>query len=175
MRGASGFLAASTVVALYGLGPGCGRSTSDGSYVARDAGTLTFTKDIAPILFDPSTSLESKIESIVNLYIDMISVTPDLPLFVLSEIRNHPGQFAKTMNVGHMLRQSAFVQQLALRRPDLHPLHLIMNIMGMTIFPFITMPVFNAVGILDEREFMQLMQERKKLIPGWVKLILESR
>jgi AcrR family transcriptional regulator len=130
---------------------------------------------IAPILFDPSTTLESKIESVVSLYIDMISVTPDLPLFVLSEIRNHPGQFAKTMNVAHMLRQSAFVQQLALRRPDLHPLHLIMNIMGMTLFPFIAMPVFNAVGIADEREFMQLMQERKKLIPAWIKIILESR
>ena len=130
---------------------------------------------IGPTLFDPETTLETKVERVVSLYIDMISVTPELPLFVLSEIRNHPDQFANTLQVGHMLRQSAFVRQLALRRPDIHPLHFIMNIMSMTLFPFIAMPVFKAVGLTDDQQFLAMMQERKQLVPLWVKAILETR
>src|SRR6187402_3423361 len=45
---------------------------------------------LAPALFDPTTSLDIKIERMVTLYIDMIIENPDLPIFVLSEIRNHP-------------------------------------------------------------------------------------
>lgn len=130
---------------------------------------------IGPVITDSTTSLEQKVESIVNAYIDMISGNPDLPLFVLSEIRNHPEHFARTFDVGNMLRQSSLVQQLAQRRPDIHPLHFILNIMGMSIFPFISMPVFKATGIADDQRYAALMQERKKLIPLWIKSILETR
>ena len=60
---------------------------------------------IAPVLNDASTTLEFKVEQIVTLYIDMIKANPDLPLFVLSEIRNHPEHFAQTFQVGQLLQQ----------------------------------------------------------------------
>jgi hypothetical protein len=37
------------------------------------------------------------------------------------------------------------------------------------------MPVFKAVGMADEGQFMNMMQDRKMLIPRWVKSILETR
>jgi hypothetical protein len=55
-RAFAGFLAAGTLFVLYGVGTGCGRSTPDGSYARRDAGTLTFNEDIAPILFENCSS-----------------------------------------------------------------------------------------------------------------------
>lgn len=67
---------------------------------------------IAPVLNDPSTALEYKIEQIVSLYIDMITAHPDLPLFVLSEIKDHPEHFAQTFQVGQLLQQSSFIKQL---------------------------------------------------------------
>ena len=51
-RAFPGFLAAVTVVVLYGVGSSCGGSTSDGPYVPRATGTLTFNKDIAPIILE---------------------------------------------------------------------------------------------------------------------------
>lgn len=130
---------------------------------------------IAPVLNDPSTSLESKVEVFVALYIDMISEHPDLPLFVLSEIRNHPDHFAETFQVGQLLTHSSFVQQLKEQRPDIHPLHFLMNTMSMTLFPFIAMPVFKAIGAADENQFKAMMQERKSLIPMWIKAMLKAR
>jgi AcrR family transcriptional regulator len=130
---------------------------------------------LAPVLFDQGTSLEAKIERVVSLYIDMIMANPDLPIFVLSEIRNHPGHFAEHFQVGQIVRQSAFIRQLEEKRPDIHPVHFLMNIMSMTLFPFIAMPVFKAIGTVDEKQYMTMMQDRKMLIPVWVKAILETR
>ncbi len=130
---------------------------------------------IGPVFNDPTTSLEYKIEHVVALYIDMISRHPDLPLFVLSEIKNHPEHFAQTFQVGQILQHSSFITQLHEKRPDIHPLHFFMNTMSMVLFPFVAMPVFKAVGMADEGQFMTMMQDRKTLIPRWVKAILETR
>jgi len=130
---------------------------------------------IGPVFNDPATTLEYKIEHVVALYIDMISRHPDLPLFVLSEIKNHPEHFAQTFQVGQILQHSSFITQLHEKRPDIHPLHFFMNTMSMVLFPFVAMPVFKAVGMADEGQFMTMMQDRKTLIPRWVKAILETR
>ncbi len=129
---------------------------------------------LAPVLFDPDSSLESKSEQVVSLYIDMICQHPDLPLFVLSEIRHHPEQFASTFQVGKMISQSTFIQQLKERRPDINPLHFLMNLMSLTLFPFIAGPVFKAIAVADDQQFIALMQERKTLIPKWVEAILQT-
>ena len=129
---------------------------------------------IAPVIVDPTTTLESKIEKVVTLYIDMISEHPDLPIFVLSEIRNHPDHFANTFNIGEMLQHSSFIQQLKERRPDIHPFHFLMNTLGMTLFPFIARPVFETSGAANSTLFNNMMQQRKILIPQWTKAILNS-
>ena len=129
---------------------------------------------IAPVIVDPTTSLESKIEKVVSLYIDMISEHPDLPIFVLSEIRNHPDHFANTFKIGELLQHSSFIQQLKERRPEIHPFHFLMNTLGMSIFPFIARPVFETSGAANSAQFNNLMQERKLLIPRWTNAILNS-
>jgi AcrR family transcriptional regulator len=129
---------------------------------------------IAPVLNDPATSLEYKVEQVVMLYIDMISEHPDLPLFVLSEIRNHPEHFAQTFQIGQLLQHSSFIRQLKEKRPDINPLHFLMNMMSMTLFPFIAMPVFKAIGAADENQFKAMMNDRKALIPFWIKAMLNA-
>ena len=44
----------------------------------------------------------------------------------------------------------------------------------MCIFPFVTKPVFQAAGILNESSFNQLIEERKILIVKWVKQMLDA-
>lgn len=128
---------------------------------------------LIPFMNDPSTKLETKLELIAESYINTINGNPDLPLFVLSEIRNNPGTFIKGFEVKRIL-DSTFINQLKEQKPDLHPLHFIMNLLGLVVFPFVARPVFREALALEEDTFRKLMEERKKLIPRWIKTMLES-
>lgn len=65
-----------------------------------------------PIMDDASTKLETKIELIVSSYIDMLSESPDLPLFVLSEMRLHSEQIGKILQAGKINANMSFIKQL---------------------------------------------------------------
>lgn len=130
---------------------------------------------IAPIANDASTKLESKIALIAENYINVLSRNPDLPLFVLSEIRNNPEQFRNRLQIDKLVLHSSLIQQLKEKRPDIDPLHFLVNIVGMIVFPFVAQPVLFTAGLANEKKFQALMEERKALIPIWVKAILKAR
>lgn len=129
---------------------------------------------IAPLLNDVDTTIDKKIEAIVSNYIDMLLQNPDLPIFVLSEIRNNSDMF-KRMQVGKLIQNSHFVLQLKEKQPELHPLHFIVSILGMTIFPFVAKPVLQSVGGLNQQLFNDMMLERKVLVPKWIKTMLKTK
>jgi hypothetical protein len=67
------------------------------------------------------------------------------------------------------------VRQLQEKRPDINPLHFLMNLLGMSVFPFIMKPIFHASGVLNEKAFLTRMEERKTLIPKWINAMLKSK
>ncbi len=129
---------------------------------------------IAMILNDNENPLEAKIELLVNNYIDMLLENQDLPIFVLSEIRSHPERFPANLPLGELLRDSPFIAQLREKRPDLHPIQLIFNLLGMIVFPFIGGRVFEATGVIDHATFRRFMEERRRLVPMWIKMMLDT-
>lgn len=128
---------------------------------------------IAPVVNDKTTTLEEKVIRIADTYITMLSANPGLPLFVLSEIRNNPEHFGNRLQAGRLLTESFFVIQLKERRPDMNPLHFILNVLSMCIFPFIAEPVLQAADVFDKSTFDIFIDERKKLVPIWFKAIIE--
>jgi len=128
-----------------------------------------------PVLNEEFTTLEKKVELVANAYIEMLGNNPDLPLFVLSEIRADPERFGQRIQAGKLLRESHFIKQLRERRPDLHPLQFVMSLMGMMIFPFVGRPVFQAIGAINAKDYAALMEERKTLIPKWVNAMLKVK
>jgi len=130
---------------------------------------------LAPVIDDPKTTLEKKVETIVVNYIDLLRENPDLPLFVLSEIRTNPQRFSEQLRVGPLLQNSALVKQLKEKRPDLNPLHFVITLLGMTVFPFIMKPVVFDALPNNAKVFDTQVQERKKLIPAWIKAILKAK
>ena len=130
---------------------------------------------IFPVVNDSTTSLEAKIETIVANYIEMLLKHPDLPLFVLNEMRHNPVQFASRIDLKKVIQQSVLVKQLKEKKPDINPLHFLQNTLGMTLFPFISSPVFINAGVVDEKQFAALMEERKQLIPVWIKAMLKAK
>jgi hypothetical protein len=48
------------------------------------------------------------------------------------------------------------------------PLQLLMNLLSMTIFPFVAKPMFMKNLGLDELQFLSIMEQRKKEIPKFI-------
>ena len=101
----------------------------------------------------------------------MLLQNPDMPIFVLSEIRHNTGMFKK-MQIGRLFQSSHFVQQLKQKQPNVQPLQFVMSMLGMIIFPFLSKPVFKSAGILNEQDFTDIMEERRKLLPIWINAML---
>jgi len=134
-----------------------------------------FISGIKVMLNDESTSLEKKIEAIANKYIDLITAQPDLPLFILSELRANPDRLPANMGLKDFLVKSCIVKQIreASKDPGVNPLHFIMNIISLTVFPFVGRPIFQNLANLKKSDFDLLMEQRRKLIPKWVKAMLK--
>ena len=133
-----------------------------------------FVQGLTSVFCDEHTTFEEKIELLADNYVNFAIEFPDVPIFIFSELRNNPEELFKTIPVRQMLSTSVFVRQFqekvkagVIKTPNL--LHFIMNLMGLIIFPIIGRPFLSAIGGLNDTQFVQLMQERKKLIPVWVK------
>ena len=129
---------------------------------------------IAPVLNNTGASLEQKIILVSSNYIDLLIANPELPLFILSEVRHNPDQFAHKLPVAKVV-DSHFMKQLMEKRPDINPIHFLINLLAMSVFPFIMKPIFHASGIMNEKAFQMRMEERKALIPKWVNAMLKAK
>jgi AcrR family transcriptional regulator len=139
-----------------------------------------FIEGIKDILNDKQTSIEQKIEAIVNNYIDLLIRQPDLPLFVLHELRSHPKELVSKIDREKFINRSYFMQQLREAMNEgkiaaINPLHFLMNVISLTIFPFVASPILQNIGGLKLQDFNTLMQERKRLIPVWIKIMMKKK
>lgn len=133
-----------------------------------------FISSIKVILNDERTSLQEKVEVIAGRYIDFIIKEPEIPIFILTEIRNNPDGLLKRLPIQEMIINSTFIRQFqeAVEKKEIsepNPLHFLMNLMGLVVFPFIAKPIIMGSRNLEIAEFNALMQERKKRIPVWIK------
>jgi len=134
----------------------------------------SFFKNISDVFNDPNTSFENKIDLLVGSYIDLLSENPQIPLFILNELKNNPGDLLRKFGMKKIVMDSYFLIQLSTeieagKVNAINPLHLIMNLLGMTVFPFISSPIVKGLGDLSAADFNNLMQERRVLIPKWIK------
>lgn len=134
-----------------------------------------FLGRLVPIFNDKTTSLEQKIDLIVNGYFELLSENPDLPLFVLNEI--HKGNFLLFSESGlrETIIKSSFFQQLQEKQNNINPIQFLLSLLGMIIFPYIARPMLEHNTLILKDEFLLRMQERKKLIPIWMEAILNSK
>ena len=130
---------------------------------------------LLPVINDPSTKLETKIDLMVSNYIDMLSENPDLPLFVLGEMKGQAENLKKILPVQKITNKISFIQQLKEKRPDINPIQFLMTILGMIVFPFVAKPAFELIAATNKNELQNILQERKKLIPVWVKAMLKAK
>lgn len=130
---------------------------------------------IIPILVNPALSFEAKIDITSDSYIDMLIENPDLPLLVFHELKNNPEGFGIKVQIAPLLKESSFYIQINERNAEIDPIQIILSIFGMLVFPFIAKPVFSGISGLNPKNYKEMLQERKKLIPMWVNAIIDAK
>lgn len=133
----------------------------------------TFFKSLTDVFNDTNTSFEEKVELLAERYIDVLLANPEIPVFILNELRNQPEELLSKIGVKEILMKSEFLKQfqqniIEKKIKQINPMHFIMNIMGMIVFPFIAKPMLKGLGDIGDEQFLLLMQERKSLIPRWI-------
>jgi AcrR family transcriptional regulator len=134
----------------------------------------TLLKTIIPVLQDSSTTLDEKIKLIASNYIKVLTKNNDLPIFVLNELRKNNTSFISNLPVGKAILQTSFILQLKQRKKNVDPVHFMMNLLSLIIFPFVAKPILTKSGMISEKKFLSLIQEREKLIPLWMEAILNK-
>ena len=125
-------------------------------------------------IFNSDAPLFEKIENFVNEYIDEMQENPYLPWFVMNEINRDPDQFMyKVWGKNNLPKPAKFLEQIEKEIKNgtikrFNPVHLLMNLLSMTIFPFVAKPMMTRNLHLSDLQFRKIMEERRKEIPKFI-------
>lgn len=136
-----------------------------------------FLKEMLVVLNEQETSLQEKIAQVASRYIDLIIKEPEIPTFIITEAKLNPQLLASKLPIRQLLESSVFFRQHRemvdkglLSEPN--PIHFLLNLIGMVVFPFLAKPLLMEGASLGEVEFKRIMLERKNLIPLWMEAMI---
>lgn len=124
-----------------------------------------YFKEIFGIMAQP-LELRIKIPQLVEAHYSLFDQNPDLPLFLLSEMRRHPDLLtppSKDRPVFFFLRQ---LQQAAAEgqiRP-VGPLHVLQLIMANIQFMYLSRPITTEIAEMDEAAHADFTRRHKELV-----------
>ncbi len=105
------------------------------------------------ILLD-NLDFKTKIEQVVDAYLEVLLKHPFLPGFILKELNRDPFGIFKLL-ARHALNANALIQQIeqAMDRGEIvrmDPRHLIVNVVSLCVFPFGVRPVLKHIIFEDD-------------------------
>ena len=120
-----------------------------------------------------------KIRIFVETYSDMLKENPFLPAFIFQEISLNPDRLAgiiQHVGLDPDVALKGITKELeSYGIVDMDPRHLIANMLGMVIFPYIGRPLFQKVAFRDDKEaYEQFLEDRREQIPRFVSLALQG-
>lgn len=132
-------------------------------------------------IFASDEPLMEKLDAFLDQYLRMLSRNPAIPRFVINELNRHPKKFVKRMlgrknkpDVQNILEQIQKEMDQE-RITPLDPVHLLIDIIAMCVFPFLARPMLQGIIQLDDQQFNDIIQERKQHIMEIVTLVLKPK
>ena len=127
------------------------------------------------IINSPGT-LEQKIQAIVSHDIDMLRSQPDLPLFIMQELAQHPDRLVRMAaesggNPNVLMKGFKKTVKEAIDQNQIKAVdggQLLINIISLCVYPFIAKPMIKAVQEMDDKQFERMIVNRKKDIVEFV-------
>ncbi|MEX0821324.1 MAG: TetR/AcrR family transcriptional regulator [Rhodothermales bacterium] len=114
-----------------------------------------------------------KIAQIVHAYIDLLSKHPHVPGFIIQELRRNPGRLRRFIGqqAAGVFDQLSGEVDAAVDRGEIRPIkpeHLLANLIGLCVFPFIARPMLETVTGLDETAYDAFIEERKEVVTDFI-------
>ena len=142
--------------------------------------TLTSLFDTLEVIIkDTSTSINQKVSLIVHEYLNALLTQPEIPTFILNEVRRDPKLLVSSLKIKHRVAGSNITlqwMQFAAENkiPPQYFIHILVNLMSMTVFPFIAKPMIGEVFSMQNDDFDVFIEQRRKFIPVWFDAIVQS-
>lgn len=124
--------------------------------------------------------IEEKVERVVQHELDVLSETPGLPGYILSELTHHPERAAQLITALSGQPIEGFVPRVfetlerqideRVRAGTMRPIacaQFAANLLALCIFPFAARPMLMAVFGWDQEGFAGFIAERKRSLPGF--------
>jgi len=118
--------------------------------------------------------LLEKIPDFFSVHMKFIQENPMVPQFVISEISRNPGMvmtgFMAIKHGGVFEKFNQAVQE-SVDRGEIKPVdptQLILNLVSLSIFPFVAKPILKGFFNMDDSQYGQMMEERKKVVSQFV-------
>lgn len=124
-------------------------------------------------ILNDDSSIEEKVRNFTSNYISFIIKHPYLPTFIIQELNRNPEFILKLKDQKGFPCIDKFKKQVALEVEQgiLRPIkgeQLFINILALNIFPFVASPLVKAFANIDDKEFKQLMKDRKTEVANFI-------
>lgn len=126
------------------------------------------------MIMDSDLNLFEKIRAIVSNYIDVMIQNPYLPLFVMNEVNKNPEiGIINFFELQKPVFIQKFIREVQKNLEDgsiapINPVHLLMNMFSMCVFPFIAKPMIRILSGANEAQYKNLMDQRKVLVAEFI-------
>jgi len=132
-----------------------------------------FTKfnKISDDIFDAEISFKEKIVKFVSDYTDFCSANPKLASFIIFESERNPEKVFDHIDFERFDRKIEGELNELIRRKVIRPIsypNFILNLVSMTIFPFLNKHMLHRLNGLTEKDFERLLEERKRMVPRMI-------
>ncbi len=117
--------------------------------------------------------LEEKIKTLTHNFISFVIKHPYLPSFVIQELNSNPEFVATLISEKHFPNITVFKEQVeelvvTEKIKPINPDQLFVNIMSLTIFPFVASPLLKGFTRLDKEAYDKLLEERKTEVSNFI-------
>ena len=119
------------------------------------------------------------LDRIVYRYIDFIAENPKVPLFLISELTKDPERIknllSHTQNLSKMqdfgLKLMQEMQSGTIKQ--VNPLHLMLNVISMCIFPFLAQPMVQQIMKISDEDYAFVLSQRKEEVSKFIHAALK--
>ena len=129
---------------------------------------------ISDEVFEADISFDEKIKSFVSRYTDFCKLNPQLPSFIVFESERNPELVYGNIDFKKFDSKIESELKELISKGKIHPItypDFILNLVSLTIFPFLNRHMLHRVNGLSNEELDALLERRKEMIP---KMIIDS-
>ncbi len=130
---------------------------------------------VIPVLVNKNDNLSQKIEKITEIYFNLLSQNPDLPMFVLNEIKNKPDNSHISKYLKELFNRAELQEVLDSVPTQMQPFHFLVNFIGSIVFPFVARPILITSGRVSSEEYLEIIKQQKAIIPQLVQNLMNIK